>query len=88
MQKFNGLLNNVNLEFANLSTKDIVHPVLSHILPLINGIGSILANSAQFVDFYNAENSTEIYEMNMKMMEETRLLGLEYEKWGATDTLP
>jgi hypothetical protein len=80
MQKFqqNGLLDNANLWFAaNLSSKDIVQPVLCHLLPLINGIVSIEMNSAQFVDFYNAENSTEIYEMNMKMMEETRLLGLE-----------
>jgi hypothetical protein len=80
MQKFqqNGLLDNVNLEFAKLFPKDIVQPVLCHILPLINGIISIaVQNSAQLVDFYNAGNSKEIYELNMKMMEQTRILGVK-----------
>jgi hypothetical protein len=78
MQKFqqNSLLDNVNLEFDKLSPKDIVQPVLCHILPLINGIVSIdLEDSAQLVDFYDAGKSKEIYEMNMKMMEKTRFLG-------------
>jgi hypothetical protein len=79
MQKFQqkGLLDNVNLYIANLSAKDIVQPVLCNILPLINGIDfdSIYVHSAQLVHFYDAGNSTEIYEMNMKMMEETRILG-------------
>jgi hypothetical protein len=78
MQKFkqNGLLDNVNLVFAKLSVKDIVQPVLCHLLPLINGIVSInVEKSAQLFDFYDAENSKEISEMNMKMMEETRFVG-------------
>jgi hypothetical protein len=83
MQKFkqNGLLDNANLWFdANLSPKDIVQPVLRHLLPLINGIVSIyLLDSAQLIAIYDAENSKEIYEMNMKMMEETRILTLELE---------
>jgi hypothetical protein len=83
MQKFkqNGLLDNANLWFdANLSPKDIVQPVLCHLLPLINGIVSIyLMDSAQLVDFYDTGNSKEIYERNMKMMETTRILALEYE---------
>jgi hypothetical protein len=78
MQKFqqNGLLDNVNLAFAaNLSSNDIVQPVLLHILPLINGIVSInLLDSAQLVDFYDDGNSKEIHEMSMKMMEQTRVL--------------
>jgi hypothetical protein len=77
MQKFqqNGLLDNVNLSFGELSSKNIVQPVLCHILPLINGIVSIeLEESAQLVDIYNAANSKEICEMNMKMMKETRIL--------------
>jgi hypothetical protein len=28
------------------------------------------------VDFYDVENSKEIYETNMKMMEKTRILGV------------
>jgi hypothetical protein len=78
MQKFqqNGLLENVNLSFAaNLSSKDIVQPVLRHILPLINGIVSInLLDSAQLVDFYDDGNTKEIHEMKVKMMEQTRIL--------------
>jgi hypothetical protein len=81
MQKFkqNGLLDNANLWFdANLSPKDIVQPVLRHLLPLINGIFSIdMKESAQLVDLYDAGNSKEIHELNMKMMEETRILALE-----------
>jgi hypothetical protein len=78
MLKFqqNGLLDNVNLVFGKLFLKDIVQPVLCHLLPLINGIGSILVKSAQLVDLYDAENSKEIYELNMKMMEKTRILGV------------
>jgi hypothetical protein len=79
MQKFqqNGLLDNVHLKFAKLSAKDIVQPVLCHILPLINGIVSIeLMDSAQLVHFYDAENSKEIYKLNMKMMAETRFLAV------------
>jgi hypothetical protein len=82
MQKFqqNGLLDNVNLAFGKLPSNDILHPVLCHILPMINGINSIyLLDSAQLVDIYDAENSKEIYELNMKMMEKTRLLGTWYE---------
>jgi hypothetical protein len=78
IQKFqqNNLLDNVCLCIGHL-TKDIVQPVLCHLLPLINGIVSIgLRESAQLVDFYDAENSKEIYEMNMKMMEKTRILAL------------
>jgi hypothetical protein len=77
MQKFqqNGLLDNVNLTFDKLSSKDI-QPVMSRILPLINGIVSIyVSDSTQLVDFYDAGNSKEIYELNMKMMEKTRYLG-------------
>jgi hypothetical protein len=80
MQKFkqNGLLDNVNLAFGELSAKDIVQPVLCHILPLINGIVSInMEDSAQLVDFYDAENNKEIYGMKMKMMEKTRFLGVK-----------
>jgi hypothetical protein len=77
MQKFqkNGLLNNVNLLFYNLSSKDILQPVLCHLLPLINGIVSIEVHSAQLVGIYDAENSKEINELNMEMMSETRFLG-------------
>jgi hypothetical protein len=78
MQKFqqNGLLDNVNLSFGELSAKDIVQPVLCHLLPLFNGIVSIvLSVSAQLVDIYDAENSKEIYERNMKMLEKNRFLG-------------
>jgi hypothetical protein len=81
MQKFrqNGLLDNVNLWFAaNISSKNIVQPILCHLLPLINGIVSIyLMDSALLVDFYDAGNSKKIYEQNMKMMEQTRILTLE-----------
>jgi hypothetical protein len=49
---------------------------LGHLLPLINGIVSIQVDSAQLVDIYDAANSKEIYEMNMKMMEETRILSV------------
>jgi hypothetical protein len=46
-------------------------------MPLINGINSIeVSESLQLVDFYDAGNSKEIYEMNIKMMEETRLLSV------------
>jgi hypothetical protein len=79
MQKFqqNGLLHNVNLEFGELSAKNIVQPVLCHLLPLTNGILSIeVENSAQVVDFYDVENSKEIYELHVKMMEETRFLAV------------
>jgi hypothetical protein len=51
---------------------------LCHLLPLINGIVSIYVNnSAQLVYIYDAGNSKEIYELNMKMMEKTRILALE-----------
>jgi hypothetical protein len=73
----NGLLHNVILLIDQLSAKDIVQPVLCHILPLINGIVSIEVDSAQLVHFYDAGISKEIYEMNMKMMEKTRLLGVQ-----------
>jgi hypothetical protein len=67
-------LDNVRLCIGQL-TKDTVKPVLGHILPLINGIRSInVEDSAQLVDFYDAENSKEIYELIMKMMEKTRIL--------------
>jgi hypothetical protein len=78
MQNFqqNGLLDNVNLCIWKLS-KDIVQPVLSHILPLINGIVSIhLWDSAQLVHIYDAGNTKEIHEMNIKMMEKTKCLGV------------
>jgi hypothetical protein len=81
MQKFkqNGLLDNANLWFdANLSSKNIVQPILCHLLPFINGIVSIyLMDSALLVEFYDTGNNKEIYEMNMKMMEETRILTIE-----------
>jgi hypothetical protein len=76
MQKFqqNGLLDNVQLLFDNLSVKDI-QPVLCHILPLINGIVSIgVADGAQLAHIYDDANSKEIYELNMKMMEEPSFL--------------
>jgi hypothetical protein len=78
MQKFqqNGLLENVNLEFDKLSEKDILPTVLCHLLPLINGIVSLYLHGIQLVDLYDAENSTEIYELNIKMMEKTRILGV------------
>jgi hypothetical protein len=78
MQKFqqNGLLDNVHLWFDKLPSMDIFQ-VLCHLLPLMNGILSIeVAESTKLVDFYDAGNSKEIYEMNMKMMEETRFLGV------------
>jgi hypothetical protein len=78
MQKFqqNGLLDNVTLAFGKLSPKKIVHPVLCHLLPLINGIVLIdMMNSAQLVNIYNARNRKEIYGIYMKMMEKTRILG-------------
>jgi hypothetical protein len=77
MQKFQqkDLLDNVNLWLEKLPSKAIIQSVLCHLLPLINGIRSIdLRDSAQLVHFYDAENSTEIYELNMKMMEKTRIL--------------
>jgi hypothetical protein len=80
MQKFqqNGLLHNVNLWFDKAPSKDKIHSVLCHLLPLINGINSIyVEDSAQLVHFYDAGNSKEIYEMNMKMMEETRIMGVK-----------
>jgi hypothetical protein len=79
MQKFqkNGLLDNVNLVFSYLPSRDIANLVLCHLLPLINGIVSIILHSAQLVHFYNAGNSKEICEMNMKMMEKTRILALK-----------
>jgi hypothetical protein len=79
LQKFqqNGLLDNVNLVFAKLPSTDIVQPVLTHLLPLVNGIVSISVPSARLVDIYDdAGNSKEIYEINMKMMEKTRFLGV------------
>jgi hypothetical protein len=78
MQKFqqNGLLDNVNLEFDKLSSKEILQTILCHILPLINGIVSIYVHSAQLVTIYDAGNTKETYELNMKMMEETRFLGV------------
>jgi hypothetical protein len=66
----------VSLLFDKLFPKDILQPVLCHILPLINGIVSIyVEDSAQLVDIYDAGNSKEIYDLCMKMMEKTRLLG-------------
>jgi hypothetical protein len=78
MQKFqqNGLLHNVNLWFDKVPSKDKIHSVLCHLLPLINGILSIFVHSAQLVDLYDAENSQEIYEMSMIMMEKTRVLSV------------
>jgi hypothetical protein len=70
------MLDNVNLWFAKLSSKDIVQPLLCHLLPLVNGILSIFMDSAQLAHFYDAGNSKEIYELNMKMMEGTRFLGV------------
>jgi hypothetical protein len=77
MQKFkqNGLLDNVYLCIWELK-KDIVQPILCHLLPLINGIHGIdVIKSAQLTDFYDAGKSKEIYELNMKMMQKTRILG-------------
>jgi hypothetical protein len=79
MQKFqqNGLLENVNLLFNKLSPKDIVQPVLCHLLPMINSINSIeVSDSTKLVDIYDAGNNKEIYELNIKMIEETRLLAV------------
>jgi hypothetical protein len=78
MQNFqqNGLLDNVNLWFYKIFPKDIVQPLLCHILPLINGIVSIHLQSALLVDFYDAGNSKGIMEVNMKMMEKPRLLSV------------
>jgi hypothetical protein len=79
MQKFqqNGLLDNVNLLFDKLPSKDLLPTILCHIMPLINDIVVIqVEDSAQLVDIYDVGNSKEIYEMNMKMMEKTRILGV------------
>jgi hypothetical protein len=58
---------------------DKIQPVLCHLLPLINGIVALdLDNSTQLVDIYDVENSKEITEQNMKMMEKTRLLNVRY----------
>jgi hypothetical protein len=76
MQKFqqNGLLDNVHICIWRLP-KDIAQSVLCHLLPLINGINSInLEEIAQLVDIYDAGNTKEIYALNMKMMEKTRVL--------------
>jgi hypothetical protein len=64
MQKFqqNGLLHNVALWFGKLFPKDILQQVLSHILPLVNGIIAIAVPSVQLVDIYHAGNNKEIYE--------------------------
>jgi hypothetical protein len=80
MQKFqqNGLLDNVNL-FLFISSKDILQQVLCRLLPLINGIATVeTENSAQLVGIYETENSKEIYELNMKMMQKTRHLAVRY----------
>jgi hypothetical protein len=77
MQQFqqNGLFDNVNLSFDIYSSKAKIQPVLCHLLPLVNGITTVnVENSAQLVDFYDAGNSKEIYELNMKMMENASLL--------------
>jgi hypothetical protein len=77
IQKFqqNGLLDNVTLAFEKLPSKDIVQPLLFHLLPLIKeGYSIDLDNSAQLVDIYDAINSKEIRELYMKMMEKARLL--------------
>jgi hypothetical protein len=74
MQKFqqNGLLDNVTLSFSNVSE---IQPVLCQLLPLFNGIAAVeVGLSAQLVDLYNTGNNKENHEMNMKMMEKTRLL--------------
>jgi hypothetical protein len=60
-----------------LASPGIVHPVLCHLLPLINDILSIIVHSAQLVDIYDASNSKEIHEMNMKMMGRTRILAIK-----------
>jgi hypothetical protein len=78
VQKFqqNSLLDNVSLCIDGDLKKDIVQPILTQLLPLVNGIFSIeLFNSAQLVYIYDSENSKEILEMNMEMMEKTRFLG-------------
>jgi hypothetical protein len=80
MQKFqqNGLLDNVSLLFEPLPSKNILQPLLFHLLPLINGIVSInVGDSDQLVKIYDAGNSKELYELNMKMMEQTRFLVLK-----------
>jgi hypothetical protein len=79
MQKFkqNGLLDNINFSFDKLSSKDILPTVLCHLLPLVNSIISIkVSESVQLVEFYDSGNSKEIYEMNMKMMEQTQFLSV------------
>jgi hypothetical protein len=79
MRKFqqNGLLDNVNLSFPSSLSKEKIQPVLCHLLPLLNGIVGIdLTNNAHLADIYDDGNSQEIHEMNMKMMEETRLLSI------------
>jgi hypothetical protein len=78
LQKFqqNGLFDNVNLCIWELP-KDIYQPLLCHLLPLVNGIVSVeVMESAQLVEIYDAGNSKEISELNMKMMEETRFLSV------------
>jgi hypothetical protein len=78
MRKFqqNSLLDNVRLVIDDELKKDIVQPVLTHLLPLVNGILSIeFSDSAQLVDIYKARKDKEIYERNMEMMEKTRFLG-------------
>jgi hypothetical protein len=74
----NALLDNVGLFIDGQLKKDIVQPVLTHLLPLINGILSVeLSHSVQLVDIYNAKKSKEIYGLNMEVMEKTRFLGLK-----------
>jgi hypothetical protein len=79
MRKFqqNGLLDNVTLSFSDSLSKDKIQPVLRHLLPLINGIAAVeVEDSAQLVDIYDTGNNKEIHEINMKMMEKTRLLSV------------
>jgi hypothetical protein len=79
MRKFqqNGLLDNVTLLFYHDVFVREIQPVLCHLLPLINGIAAIdVEDSAQLVEIYNTENNKEIHEINMKMMEKTRLLSV------------
>jgi hypothetical protein len=77
MQKFqeNGLLDNVTLSIFKLS-KDIVQPVLTNLLPLLNGILAVeVCDSSQLVEIYDdVGNSQEVFELNMKMMEKIRFL--------------
>jgi hypothetical protein len=79
MQKFqqNGLLDNVTMAFSPELFVHEIQPALCNLLPLINGIAAVdLGDSDQMVEIYDAGNNKENHEINMKMMEKTRLLSV------------